>query len=181
MINNEDPVRLTPSMLPNSPNFDVKDSSFFRQWHELPSPEEVRAQAERQRLAGASPDHRKSCSMPYLRPPPAVFEDMNLFVKWGSCVRISEALGLFAVGPFLDGRVPVPEVYGWRTDADQIYMYMEHVQGQTLEQAWDTMEPSERVTICSELKKISINLRRLQQDALDAFVGKYIESRLLTS
>lgn len=174
MINNGGPVWLTPSMIPNSPNFDVKDSSFFRRWRELPSPEEVKAQAECQHLAGVNPDHRKdySLAMPHIRPPPVVFEDMGLFVKWGWSVKISEALGLLVVGQFLDGHVPVPEVYGWRTDGEEIYIYMQHIRGQTLEQAWDIMEPSERIRICHELRVISTNLRRLQQDPSDTFVGK---------
>lgn len=161
-------------MIPNSPNFDVKDSSFFRQWRKLPSPEEVKAQAECQHLAGVNPDHRKdySFAMPHIRPPPVVFENMGLFVKWGSSVKISEALGLLVVGRFLDGHVPVPEVYGWRTDREEMYIYMQHIRGQTLEQAWDIMEPSERITICHELRTISTNLRRLQQDPSDTFVGK---------
>ena len=167
-------------MIPNSPNFDVKDSSFFRQWHELPSPKEVKAQAQakHQHLAGVGPDTRKgySVAMPHVRPPPVIFEDMGLFIKWGSSVNIPEALGLLALGRFLDGRVPVPEVYGWRTDGDEIFIYMEYIRGQTLEQAWDIMEPSERVTICHELRTIYDNLRRLQQDPSDTFVGKYILS-----
>lgn len=178
MANNRGPVRLTPSMIPNSPNFDVKDSSFFRQWRELPSPEVVKARAKHQHLAGVGPDPRKvySVAMPHVRPLPVVFEDMGLFIKWGSSVNISEALSLLALGRFLDGRVPVPEVYGWRTDGDEIFIYMEYIGGQTLEQAWDIMEPSERVTICHELRTIYDNLRRLQQDPSDTFVGKYILS-----
>ncbi|PLB48405.1 hypothetical protein P170DRAFT_360632, partial [Aspergillus steynii IBT 23096] len=48
---------------------------------------------------------------------------------------------------------------------------IEYVRGQTLEQAWDIMEPSERVTICHELRTIYKHLCRLQQDPSDTFVG----------
>lgn len=141
MVNNEGPVRLTPSMIPNTLNFDVKDSSFFSKWRELPSPKDVQAQAKSQHLAGVNPDmeiHPTAMDDP--RPPPVVLEDMGLFIKWGSAVRISEALALFALRRLLDGRVPVPEVYGWRTDGDEKYIYMEYIRGQTLEQAWDIMD-----------------------------------------
>ncbi|PLB48406.1 hypothetical protein P170DRAFT_438054 [Aspergillus steynii IBT 23096] len=129
MVDNDGPVRLTPSMIPNFNNFDVKDSSFFRQWRELPSPKEVKAQAEYQHRAGVGPDPRTDYSIPipYVRPPPVVFEDMGLLIKWGRYVGISEALVLLALGRFLEGHVPVPEVYGWRTDGDEIFIYMEYV------------------------------------------------------
>lgn len=91
-------------------------------------------------------------------------------------MNISEALGLFAVGRFLNGHVPVPEVYGWRTDGDEKYLYMEYIRCQTLKKAWDIMVPSELVTICHELRTIYDYLRRLQQDPSDIFVGKYVIS-----
>lgn len=70
---------------------------------------------------------------PYVRPPPVIFEEMGLFVKWGSSVQISKAQCLFAVYQFLQGDVPVPEVYGWRTKGNEAYIYMEYVNGQSLE------------------------------------------------
>lgn len=169
------PVRFTPLMIPDSPNFDVKDSSFFRKWRELPSPKDVQVQAESQHLAGVNPDHRRIHSMtpPHLNPPPVVFEDMGLFVKWGSSARISEALTLLALRQYLNSRVPIPEVYGWRTDGDEKYIYMEYIRGQTLEQAWDIMEPDDRVMICRELRTICDNLRQLDQDPSDTFVGEH--------
>ncbi|KAL2816116.1 phosphotransferase enzyme family protein [Aspergillus granulosus] len=170
MANNGGPVRLTLPTIPDYSNFDNKNSSFFRRWRELPSPKEVKVQAEYQHLAGVNPDPRRvySMDMPHITPPPVVFEDMGLFIKWGSSVQISEALGLLVLGQVLDGHVPVPEVYGWRTDGDATFIY---IRGQTLEQAWDIMEPGERVTICRELRTICDNLRRLQQDPSDTFVG----------
>jgi aminoglycoside phosphotransferase (APT) family kinase protein len=96
---------------------------------------------------------------------------MGLFIKWGSSVEISEALTLFALRRLLNGRVPVPEVYGWRTDGDEKHIYMEYVRGQSLEKAWNTMEPDDRVSICRELRTIYDSLRQLEQDPSDTFVG----------
>ncbi|KAF4206480.1 hypothetical protein CNMCM8927_004874 [Aspergillus lentulus] len=161
-------------MIPNSPNFDVRDSSFFRKWDELPSPKDVQAQAEAQRLAGINPNPRRDyqSAVPYfIKPQPAVFEDMNLLVKWGRTENISEAQALFALCQLLNGLVPVPEVYGWRTDGDVKYIYMEYIRGQTLEQAWDKLEPEDKVSISHELRTICDNLRRLEQDPSDPFVG----------
>ncbi|PGH15523.1 hypothetical protein AJ80_05540 [Polytolypa hystricis UAMH7299] len=142
MVSKQGPVQLTPSMIPTSPNFDVKDSQFFRKWSQLPSPEQVRTQAEAQRLA-------KICHNPRMlnickdvfrpgcdpKPLPVVFDNMG-------------------------GDVPVPEVYGWRVDGDEVFIYMEHIQGQTLEQLWGTLEPDDCVSICNELRTIHGDLHR---------------------
>ncbi|GIK07224.1 hypothetical protein Aspvir_002881 [Aspergillus viridinutans] len=179
MVNNDGPVRLTPSMIPDSLNFDIKDSSFFRKWSELPSPQDVQAQAKSQHLARAGPDREiHPTAFPDPRPPPVVLEDMDLFVKWGKAVKISEAKTLFALRRLLNGRVPVPEVYGWRTDGDVKYIYMEYIRGQTLEQAWDKLEPDDLVMICRELRTIFDNLRRLEQDPSDPFVGNIARAPL---
>ncbi|RLL97414.1 hypothetical protein CFD26_102572 [Aspergillus turcosus] len=160
-------------MIPDCPNFDVKDSSFFRKWRELPSPRDVQAQAESQHLAGVNPDPRRDYRRDASsgRPPPVVFEDMGLLIKWGSLVEIHEAFTLYALRRLLSGRVPVPEVYGWRTEGDVQYIYMEYIRGQTLEQAWDKLEPDDHVMICRELRTICDNLRCLEQDPSDPFVG----------
>jgi hypothetical protein len=79
----QEPLLLTPLMIPKSPNFNARDSQFFRKFNDLPSPEEVRAQAKAQHLAGVNPDDRKTLSMvgPYVRSPPVIFKDLGLFVK----------------------------------------------------------------------------------------------------
>lgn len=66
-----------------------------------------------------------------MRPPLAVFEDMDLVVKYGILVRIPEAQSLYAVHRFLNGRVTVLVVYGWCTDGDEKFIYMQYVHGQT--------------------------------------------------
>ncbi|KAB8259852.1 kinase-like domain-containing protein [Aspergillus pseudonomiae] len=153
-----EPVQLTPSMIPNLPNFD------------LPSPEVVRAQGDAQHLLGINPDKRKVYypDPPYVSPPPVIFENMRLFVKWGSSVRVSEAQCLYAIRRFLRDNVPVPEVYGWRTDGDEKFIYMEYTEGQTLE----------KVSICQELRTIVDNLRRLEQDPSDPFIGNVVRESL---
>lgn len=64
---------------------------------------------------------------PYVRPPPVLFENMGLFIKWGSTVKISEALTLYVINWVLKGRIPVPEVYGWCKDGEEVYIYMEYI------------------------------------------------------
>lgn len=146
-------VLLTPLMIPKFPGFRCEASQFFEKFTNLPSPEEVRAQAKAQHLAGVCSDDRKTFSMvgPHVRPPPVIFKDQGLFVKWGSAVRLSEGQSLYAIGQLLKDHVPVPEIYGWRKDGDETFIYMEYLHAQTLEQVWDTLEPHDRVSVCYEL------------------------------
>ncbi|KAJ5184531.1 Aminoglycoside phosphotransferase [Penicillium cf. griseofulvum] len=106
-----------------------------------------------------------------VRPPPVIFKDLGLFVKWGCGIRISERQSLYAIGQRLKDRVPVPETYGWRKDGDQVFIYMEYMPGQTLEQVWDILQLDNRVSIYSELRAIFDNLRKLEQDPDDRFIG----------
>ncbi|KAE8370939.1 kinase-like protein [Aspergillus caelatus] len=156
------PIRLTPSTIPESLNFDVKRSSFLN----------VRRQVEAQHFAGVNPDNRKvySTTATNVTSPPVIFEELKLFVKWGIAVSVSEAQCLYVVRRFLRDHVPVPEVYGWRTDRDEIFIYMEYREGPTLEKVWDMMEAGNRVSICQELRAFSDKSRQLEQDPTDPFI-----------
>ncbi|PLB48825.1 kinase-like protein [Aspergillus steynii IBT 23096] len=178
LISHHGPVRLTPSMLPEASNFDAKDSSFFNNWSELPSPSQVREMAKAQWASGTSLDKRKSILYGgrHMRPPPALFEDMGLVVKWGVEVALAEARSAYAVHRLMKGRVPVPEVYGWRIDGEEKFIYMQYVRGQPLEKAWDSLERLERETICHQLRTAIDNLRQLEQDPSDRFIGSIMRS-----
>ncbi|KAE8153130.1 phosphotransferase enzyme family protein [Aspergillus avenaceus] len=173
-------VQITQSKNPSSPSFVVEESSFFQKWGRLPSPNEVQARAKTQHLAGAYPDQRTTRSMvaPYVRPPPVIFEEMGLFVKWGSSIQVSEAQCLYAVRQLLKGDIPVPEVYGWRTEGDEKYIYMEYVNGTSLEQAWPIMGQEDKASICRELRTIYQCLRQVEQDPEDPFIGNVMKEPL---
>lgn len=170
------PIRLTPSMVPSCSDYEVEESSFFSRWNKLPTPEEVRSQAYIQYASGMNLDKRKTFSVtgPHVAPLPVLFKDMGLFVKWGTSARISEAQTLYAIRHVLNGAVPVPEVYGWKTQGDEKFIYMEYIPGQSLESAWSTLGHDDRLMICRELRTICDNLRRLEQDPSDNFVGKLV-------
>lgn len=165
---------VTPADVPKAANFDVRTSSFFRHHHQLPSPEEVRSRARAQYLACTHWGWKtRDVSKVYnARPAPAVFEDMSLFVKWGSDVKITEGQTLYAIRNSCGNSVPVPEIYGWRMDGDETFLYMEAIRGKTLEDAWPEMKEDDRLRICSELRTILHNLRQLKQNPLDKFIGE---------
>ncbi|KAF1951287.1 phosphotransferase enzyme family protein [Byssothecium circinans] len=122
-------------LAPNEANFDVRSSSFFQHHNQLPSPDEVRTHARAQYLAGTQwGDKRRQVLDDYnTRPCPAVFESLGLFVKWGSDIKIAEGQALYAIRHYLDNAVLVPEIYGWRTDGKENFLYMEAISGRTLE------------------------------------------------
>lgn len=173
-------MRLLQSETSNPLNFMVEDSSFFQKWDRLPSPNEVQARAQAQHLAGEYPDPwiTDSIAVSYMRPPPALFEELGLFVKWGPSVQLSEAQCLYAVRQTLKGDVPVPEVYGWRTEGNVKYICMEYVKGTSLEQVWPSMGPEDKASICRELRTISQRLRQVEQDPEDPFIGTTISRTL---
>jgi aminoglycoside phosphotransferase (APT) family kinase protein len=93
-------------------------------------------------------------------------------VKWGSDVSVSEGQCLYTVGRLLKYHVPVPEIYGWREDGGEIFLYMENLQGQTLEQVWENIDRDDRDSLCAELRMIFDKLRQIEQKPTDPFIGK---------
>jgi aminoglycoside phosphotransferase len=77
---------------------------------------------------------------------------MGLFVKWGSEMRITEGQSLYAIRHYLKNAIPIPEIYGWRTDGDEVFLYMEAIYGTTLEQSWPEIKDDDRLRICGELR-----------------------------
>jgi hypothetical protein len=171
-------IEVKLSDVPNDSNIDFKNSAYFTSWERLPTPTEVRAEALAQHLAGKVTDSRKSFypDETYWDPPPVLFHERNLWVKWGPEARLSEAQCLYIVRKFLPEMFSVPEIYGWRTDSEEIFIYCEWLRGQTLEQAWDKMKVGDRLGISHELRRAFENLRRLCQDPQEQFVGKSVKS-----
>ncbi|KFZ19575.1 hypothetical protein V502_03539 [Pseudogymnoascus sp. VKM F-4520 (FW-2644)] len=131
----------------------------------LPTPEEVRA------LLGTN--HNKD------RPPPGRFEHLNLIVKWGPNVTVSEAQSLWAIKRVLGDEDPAPELYGWRVDGRDVFIYMECVQGETLKDRWGFHTDADKTLVCDHLRQIITSLRRVEQDPNDTFIGSPNRQHLL--
>lgn len=158
-------------MLPHDLNADFEDSTFFKTKSQtLPSPEEVVIAA---RAPGPPGSKKNPDPLTFNRnPPPVVFESMNLVVKWGTNVSISEGQCLYTLGRYMKRTVPVPEVYGWRTTPELgVFIYMERLLGQTLAKAWNSLTSGDRIAICRNLENILANLRSMTQDPSDPFIG----------
>ena len=46
-------------------------------------------------------------------------------------------------------------MYGWREDGSETFIYMEYLHAPTLEQMWDMLESSNRVSVCQELQTMN--------------------------
>jgi hypothetical protein len=75
--------------------------------------------------------------------------------------------------------VPVPEVYSWCRDRDQTFIYMQLIDGITLEDAWLELVIEEKYEICVQLHSILGELRQLRQDSTNPFTGKIFHVQTL--
>ncbi|KAK1640656.1 phosphotransferase enzyme family protein [Colletotrichum phormii] len=140
------------------------ESSFFGQRRALtlPAPAEVRARNKE------SDDIRATS---FDRPPPVTFSSLGLLVKYGSNVTILEAQTQKMVHEQLQGKVPVPEIFGWTEDGGQRFIYMSLIEGATLQERWCDMNEDEKRAVCEELQEMVKALRALEQDSHDRFIG----------
>ncbi|SLM33785.1 Protein kinase-like domain [Lasallia pustulata] len=167
-----DPVRLSVSILPSDERKIFQDSSFFTRGggpHTLPSPAQVRAAA----------DVQENKKVPFRQSIAVRFPSLNLIVKYGNMITNAEGQCLWAIRHLLHNAVPVPEVYGWCRDGNDVFIYMEMIHGDTLEQRWDGLTAEEKLEVCQQLHGIMENLRRLEQDSGAKFIGNINRKPLL--
>jgi hypothetical protein len=145
--------------LPRLDNEIFADTSFFTQNRgTLPLPADIRAQAKTYNPA---------------RPPPVIYSELGLLIKYGSEITIAEGQCLWAIRRLLgSSKIPVPEIYAWSSDGGQVFLYMELVKGLTLHQAWDSISKDGKDIVCDQLAKIVRALRLLKQEPSSEFVGE---------
>jgi hypothetical protein len=149
---------LLPCSLPSADNITFFDTTFFTNGHKcLPTPAEVRH---------AGPQTKMD------RPVPVSFPSMNLIVKYSLTIRMTEGQCLWVIRR-LCPNVPVPEVYGWRQDEGKTFIYMQKIEAATLEQEWPGLDVEEKYEICRQLRCILNELRQLQQDSSNPFIGEH--------
>lgn len=160
-------LRIDPAALPSGDFVVFSESLFFASdpTRALPSPSEVRKAANI-----VYSDSRTRTTRHYTQPP-AIFHSLKLLVKWGAYLTQAEGQCLWALPRVLPGQVPVPEIYGWSKDENELFIYMEYVQGITLYDRYDSLGKEEKETICDQLRGILKALRSLKQDPQDPFIG----------
>ncbi|KAJ5573731.1 phosphotransferase family protein [Penicillium hispanicum] len=138
------------------------DSSFFREGRApaLSSPAEIRAINE-----------QSGKKVGFNWPPPVEIPSMGLFVKYGTDVTVTEAETQIMLLERFQGRLPVPEVFGWAIDGGQTFVYMALIEGETLMARWGSLTDNEKQSIFKELRSLITLLRTLQQDPHDQYIG----------
>jgi len=97
---------------------------------------------------------------------------MGLLVKYGTEVTIDEGQCLLFVRRALSQTVRVPEVYKWCRDDGQVFIYMELINGVTLDKSWEKLIEDDRLAICQQLRHVIDAWRSLKRDSTSAFIGK---------
>ncbi|KAH9919337.1 kinase-like domain-containing protein [Fomitopsis serialis] len=153
---------LLPNILPSQPSIVLEDASFFLRHTHLPCVTDVLAEAERQH-----PGWEKLTRFPR----PVLFPKLGVLVKYGRHISTAEGQCLFAIRKLLKDKLPVPEIFGWQTEGGYVYLYMELVDGVTVEDAWDSYSEEDRTSVCLQLRPMIAALRTLQQNPNDVFIG----------
>lgn len=155
--------------IPTEENIDFHDTSFFTQnapGAKLPSPEEVRKLNFE--LNGRYAKNQ--------RPPLVFYEDLGLVVKYGRWIHVAEAQCLWWFNRHMKDVVPTPELFGWRHDGDEVFIYMELIKGEILEDAWPDLSEGEKDGICQDLRACVKAWRGLRQETEPYFIGELFET-----
>jgi hypothetical protein len=137
---------------------DFVDTSFFKSHQHLPPPAQVRALSRNIKTSS--------------KPKPVIFENLNVLVKFGPHVTVAEAQNLWMIKRAVHDKIPIPEVFGWRVDADgYVFIYMELIQGRTLQDRWDDLNTTDKNLLRDQLSQILTTLRGLGQDPNDQYIG----------
>ncbi|KAF8063441.1 kinase-like domain-containing protein, partial [Lyophyllum atratum] len=107
------------------------------------------------------------------------FPTLQLVVKYGdtSTTPVSEAQTLWLLS-FVTC-IRVPKVYGWCEDGDERFIYMEHVQGITVEERWPSLSALEKLAVMGQLASMVSSMRRLRQSSGDEYIGALLRGHIL--
>ncbi|KAH6909900.1 kinase-like domain-containing protein [Coprinopsis sp. MPI-PUGE-AT-0042] len=141
-------IPLSPSALPRRATEWFLDSNFFTRHtlSDIPSFEQLKA------------PERVQC-----------FPGLGLVVKrvaayWKQPSSLAEGQCLWVL-PKLLPQIRVPEIYGWRTDDEDLYLFMEHIENsKTLHELWDQLTEEDKSKICWEVGTMIKSLRQLRLD-----------------
>ena len=152
---------VSAAKLPTEETVFFQQSSFFHHHTlaDLPTADEIRR--------AALPGYFRQLSL---------FPSLSLAVK---CVRVTvrhrasaaEGQTLWALRQFLP-QVRVPEVYGWRRDGEELFVFMELIEGEMLEDRWKDLGEDDKTRICAELGAMLRALRCLERPAEEEFIGE---------
>ncbi|RDB23608.1 hypothetical protein Hypma_009135 [Hypsizygus marmoreus] len=145
---------------------------FFDNWTfsaALPSPSEVREAPDVLKEPVSSSGQRVVC-----------FPALNLVVKYGSTLRtpVSEGQTLWLLSFMTTSTMRVPKVYGWCEDAGQRFIYMERLEGVTVDERWPSLSPAQKLAVVEQLNLMISSMRRLVQATGNTYIGALCRGHL---
>lgn len=161
-------VYVNLNTIPQEDNIILRTSSFFRnnpKGTELPSPQEVRAA------------HQESLPGPLTLDPRAPhivrYHALGLCVKYSQRASINEARAMYLVNHYLGLEFPAPEIYGWLKDGADIFLYMQLIDGEPLDDIWGSLPEVDKQDICKEIYAFTSELATTRQIKGHEYIGKY--------
>jgi len=139
---------------------------FFDNWPHstaLPSPAQVREAAQGNNVLkepSSTRGQRVVC-----------FPELQLIVKYGPSYStpVSEGQTLWLLS-FL-GPMRVPTLYGWCEDGHDRFIYMERIEGVTLDERWASLSAPQKAAIIKQLHSMVSSMRSLRQAPRDKYIG----------
>lgn len=167
-------IEVALDAIPHQESMILQSSSFFQKNAKgtvFPSPEDVRSA------------HQKSMQGQKALEPQAPhivrYPSLGLCVKYSQRVHLNEARALFLVNRHLGKSFPAPEIYGWRKDGADAFIYMELLEGEPLDDVWHLVPEVDRQAVCDELHAAISQLGTLRQAKEQSFLGNETLFQLL--
>jgi hypothetical protein len=159
----ERPLNPLPMAILGAPILPEGYSVFFSNWYgpdELPSPEEVMAHHD------IIDSGRRSIVVRFVH--------LNLVVKYGRSVKITEGQALWLINNYTDVRAPT--LYGWFQAGDVMFLYMSLADGVSLQRRWPELSEEEKLDVCDQLRQMLDSMRSLRSPPIETNIGMYYSS-----
>lgn len=143
-----------PALLPNRNHEDFLDTCYFKHHEQLPSPSQVLADAEQRGDVYLTTTFRRWVM---------IYPEQGLVVKFGDGSRTTIGEGQCLWFLKKHTHVPVPELFGWRLSNGQVFLYVQYMQGDSLDSVWDDMDDEDRLRIAKEIQRAILSLRRIKR------------------
>lgn len=150
----------------------LESSSFFQKnpkGTKFPTTQEIRS-AHEESMHGK---HALNPQAPHV----VRYPSLGLCVKYSQRVRLNEARALCLVNRYLGRSFSTPEIYGWCKDGEDTFLYMELLEGEPLDEVWESLLEADRQEVCKELREAVSMLGTLRQAKGQIFIGDLTTSR----
>lgn len=165
-------VEVDRRILPCAANDTFHEASFFKSPGAfLPSPAQVREDAKERMQDQDDPTSRLEVMQ---------YPALGLVVKFGHDITVAEGQCLWFMKRYLR-YVPVPEIFGWKTDGGQTFLYMQYVHGDTVAERWTALSELHRAALVAQLRRATTALKSLRQPRQPYFLGRTFRLCLMSS